>query len=235
MIPARPHRKRVKHYHEPGDLHELTFSCYSRLPLLTNNQWRRWLARCIDEANREEGIRLAGFVFMPEHVHLLVWPCLPSTPGPSSGATGSASASGATGSASALSGNATVCSSADPTTPNIGRYLALIKQPLSKQIKQTLIENNSKLLDRLIVTERPGKRCFRFWQEGPGYDRNLNQPDTIQNSLDYIHNNPVTRGLCRRAIDWKWSTARWYLLDPPKQQDPDLPFIHGLPPGTFDR
>jgi S-DNA-T family DNA segregation ATPase FtsK/SpoIIIE len=25
------HRKRVKHYHEPGQIHELTFSCYRRL------------------------------------------------------------------------------------------------------------------------------------------------------------------------------------------------------------
>jgi hypothetical protein len=34
MSVARPHRKLVKHYHEPGDLHELTFSYYKRQPLL---------------------------------------------------------------------------------------------------------------------------------------------------------------------------------------------------------
>jgi putative transposase len=53
--------------------------------------------------------------------------------------------------------------------------------------------------------------------------------------MDYIHNNPVQRGLCQRAIDWKWSSARYYLLDPPGQQFPDLPFIHGLRPETLDR
>ena len=40
-----------------------------------------------------------------------------------------------------------------------------------------------------------------------------------------LHHNPVTRKLCRRAIDWKWSSARYYLSDPPRQQDPDLPYI----------
>jgi hypothetical protein len=35
-----------------------------------------------------------------------------------------------------------------------------------------------------------------------------------------------SRGLVTRAIDWKWSSASWYLLDPPGQQLAGLPFIH---------
>src|SRR5262245_23843368 len=74
---SRKHRKKVKHFHNPGDLHELTFSCYQRLPLLTNDVWRKILSRSIDEANREEAIDLVAFVYMPEHVHLLVYPTTP--------------------------------------------------------------------------------------------------------------------------------------------------------------
>jgi putative transposase len=55
----------------------------------------------------------------------------------------------------------------------------------------------------------------------------------VQASLEYIHNNPAKRGLCERALDWKWSSARWYLIDPPRQQDPDLPYITGEPVGLF--
>ena len=73
---ARPHRKLVKHYHEPGDLHELTFSCYKLQPLLTNDLWRQHLARCIDAAGEELEFRLAAFVFMTDHVHLLVVPMI---------------------------------------------------------------------------------------------------------------------------------------------------------------
>ena len=36
MPSSTPHRKRIRHYHEPGELHECTFSCY-RMPLLTND------------------------------------------------------------------------------------------------------------------------------------------------------------------------------------------------------
>lgn len=196
MSATRPHRKLVKHYHEPGDLHELTFSCYKRQPLLTNDAWRQQLARCIDAAGDELEMRLAAFVFMPEHVHLLVVP------------TGH--------------------------EPAIDRYLARIKQPFSKWVKQQLVDVKSPLMERLTVEERPGKTCFRFWQEGPGYDRNLTTPAVIEAAIDYIHMNPVRRGLVKQAIDWKWSSASWYLLDPPRQQLPGLPFIHGLPVGSLD-
>lgn len=197
MSATHPHRKLVKHYHEPGDLHELTFSCYKRQPLLTNDTWRRELARCIDAAGEEFEMQLAAFVFMPEHVHLLVVP------------TGH--------------------------NPAIDRYLARIKQPFSKWEKQQLYEVKSPLIDGLTVQERPGKFCFRFWQEGSGYDRNLTTPAVIEAAIEYIHMNPVRRGLVKRALDWKWSSASWYLLDPPRQQLPGLPMVHGLPIGTLDR
>jgi putative transposase len=68
------HRKQVRRFHEPGDSHELTFSCYRRMPLLTNDVWRRMLSESIERATSGHGFRLAAFVFMPEHVHLLVYP-----------------------------------------------------------------------------------------------------------------------------------------------------------------
>jgi len=185
----------VRHFHEVGHLHELTFSCYRRMPLLTNDTWREKLARCVEAAGKESAIELVGFVFMPEHVHLLVYPTAPN--------------------------------------PSISRYLARIKQPFSKQIKDVLAERGSRLLSRLMVLERPGKTCFRFWQEGPGFDRNLFSSDGISSSLEYIHNNPVSRGLCRWAVDWKWSSARYYHNVPPRQQHPNLPMIHGLPEGAI--
>ena len=188
------HRKTVRHFHEVGHLHELTFSCYRRMPLLTNDVWREKLARCVEAAGQESSIELVGFVFMPEHVHLLVYPTLPD--------------------------------------PSMSRYLARIKQPFSKQIKEVLVGRGSRLLFTLTVRERPGKECFRFWQEGPGFDRNLFSADAISSSLEYLHNNPVRRELCRRAVDWKWSSSRYYLDLPPRQQHPNLPKIHGLPEGA---
>ena len=68
------HRKSVKRFHEPGDCHELTFSCYRRMPLLTNDEWRLLLAESLDLAVHGQSCRLIAYVFMPEHVHILVQP-----------------------------------------------------------------------------------------------------------------------------------------------------------------
>jgi putative transposase len=191
------HRKRVKHYHQPGDMHELTFSCYHRMALLTNDDWRRRLSKHIQAAGDEHFCELVAFVLMPEHVHILMYPTL--------------------------------------AEPDIQRYLGRIKQPFTAEIHELLEQCHSPLLRKLMVRVRPGKTCFQFWQEGPGFDRNLFSPSAIRASIDYIHNNPVERKLCQRAVDWKWSSARYYLGEPPRQQHVDLPFIHGLPPGALDQ
>ena len=184
------HRKRVRHYHEPGDLHELTFSCYQRMPLITNDVWRKLLCQSIDRAVERWSYRLIAFVLMPEHLHLLV---LPTT-----------------------------------KVVEVDRFLSAVEQPYSVRIKRILEQNHSPLLDRLTVGERPRKMAFRYWQEGPGYDRNLSTERVVMAAIDDIHNNPVRRGLTRFATDWKWSSARWYQSET-KLVDPDLPTIHGLP------
>ncbi len=174
-MPVEPHRKQVRHFEGRGHLHELTFSCYRRMSLLTNDVWRGILANSLSSACDEEKFDLVAFVFMPEHVHLLVHP--------------------------------------SSVEARVSRLLARKKQPTSKAVKQILRQHSAPLLDRLMVLERPGKTCFRFWQEGPGFDRNLFSPQAIEAIIDYIHTNPVKRGLCERATDWKWSSARFYLAD----------------------
>jgi putative transposase len=183
-------RKRIKHYYEPGDLHELTFSCYSRLPLLDDDKARTLLCQSIDRAIGHHAFGLVAFVLMPEHVHLLV---------------------------STLAAN-----------PEIDALLFAIKRPFSYRMKQHYELIGSRWQTRLVVRERPGKQAFRFWEEGPGYDRNLSQSAAIVASIEYIHMNPVRRGLVERARDWKWSSCRWYESNK-EVNDPDLPAIHGLP------
>ncbi len=71
---SQSRRKRIRHYNEPGHAHELTFSCFRNIPLLDTEQTCCWLAQSIDAARRGHQFQLWGYVFMPEHVHLMVWP-----------------------------------------------------------------------------------------------------------------------------------------------------------------
>jgi REP-associated tyrosine transposase len=190
------HRKRVKHYDRPGDAHELTFSCYNRLPLLENEAWRAYLAESITVACHQQQFCLAAFVFMPEHVHLLVFP--------------------------------------NTKVSKLSAFLAAVKRPCSVRVKQDLVVTRSELLQTLTVRERPGKTAFRFWQEGSGYDRNLFNEAAVIAAIDYLHINPVRRGLCQSATGWAWSSARFY-ISVPSQQHAGLPTITRLPPGFFSK
>ena len=60
------HRKRVKHYDEPGHCHELTFSCYRRMSLLTNDSWRELFCQALDRAIERQQYQLFAFVIMPD-------------------------------------------------------------------------------------------------------------------------------------------------------------------------
>jgi len=68
------HRKRVKHFNEPGHAHFLTFSCYQRMQLLINDVWNGLLSESINRAMEKQGFNLIAFIYMPEHVHLIVYP-----------------------------------------------------------------------------------------------------------------------------------------------------------------
>ncbi|QDT54188.1 Transposase IS200 like protein [Caulifigura coniformis] len=68
------HRKQLRRFHEPGDVHELTFSNYRQLELLTRDDWRQMLCQSIDRAIANHKYRLVAFVLMTNHVHLLVFP-----------------------------------------------------------------------------------------------------------------------------------------------------------------
>src|SRR6476659_2913953 len=58
----------------PGDAHELTFSCYRRFRLLTAERNCESLVDSIEQARERFNFALFAYVFMPDHVHLLVWP-----------------------------------------------------------------------------------------------------------------------------------------------------------------
>lgn len=165
------HRKRVKTYNVPGHVHFLTFSCYRRMPLLTNDAWRSWLADAITAACGEHDMALWAYVFMPEHVHLLVKP--------------------------------------RRAKYDMSAFRKRIKQSSAKRIINSLKNQNTSMLKRLAVDERPGKRCFRFWQEGPGYDKNIWCIEKALEKAVYCHMNPAIRKLVKSPGQWRWSSFRW--------------------------
>jgi putative transposase len=186
MLPSPPHRKTIKHYDDHSQPRELTFSCIHHRPLLSNPTWCRWLSRSIDQASGRHGFDLAAFVYMPDHVHLVVVPT-----------------------------QAAIL---------VKRLLFAIKRPFSFRVKQDLEQTDPALLGSLTVQTGPDAGLFHFWQQGPGYDRNILSKEAFLKAVEYIHNNPVRRELCERPEQWKWSSWKhWQEVG--QDTDPDLPRV----------
>jgi len=165
-------QSRRKSFNIPGHAHELTFSCYRRYHFLKAERCCRWLAESIVEAQDRLNFALWGFVFMPDHVHLIIFPRAEQYA--------------------------------------ISRILETIKRPVGFRAIRHLEATASSWLAR--VTRQRGQRCERlFWQSGGGYDRNITSPKTLLRMLDYLHENPVRKGLVARCQDWLWSSAAHYV------------------------
>lgn len=103
----------------------------------------------------------------------------------------------------------------------MSHFLAAFKRPVSANAKRHLQDTGRQdWIDKLTV-QHGDRTVFQFWQPGGGYDENLWNERPVEAVMDYIHANPVRRGLVDRPTDWKWSSARWFagLRDVPIELD----------------
>ena len=88
-------------------------------------------------------------------------------------------------------------------------FLKAVKEPVSRRAIQFLRREAPAWLEKIRV--RRGLRIeHHFWQPGRGHDRNITASKTLLSMIEYVHLNPVRRGLVKRARDWKWSSAGWF-------------------------
>ncbi len=78
--------------------------------------------------------------------------------------------------------------------------LADLKRPVGQKAMGWLERHSPAFVERLTVRNR-NRTYGRFWQAGPGQDHNVYNPATASAIVEYIHNNPIRRGLVGRAED----------------------------------
>ena len=162
MAVERRHHRR--NYNDPGHTHELTFSCYKGYKFMKAERTCQWLAEAVKDARVEWNFTLWAYVFMPEHVHLIVHPR-----------------------------NAEY---------DIADIRKAIKSPVGRKGIRFVKEKAPHWLPK--VTRKRGKKTERlFWQSGGGYDRNVIEPGTLMEMINYIHMNPVRRELVKKPEEWK--------------------------------
>ncbi len=139
--------KGLVRYQQTGNFHFVTFSCYRRQPFLRSPGGRALFERSLETMRLRYDFVVAGYVVMPEHVHMLV---------------------------------------SEPKRAVLSKAVQALKLSVSVQSKQ-----------------RP------FWQIRY-YDFNVYTPDKHSEKIDYMHRNPVKRGLVKDASEWQWSSYPHY-------------------------
>ena len=135
-------------YQAAGDFHFVTFSCYQRQPYLRLARGRDLFERSLEVMRVRYGFVVAGYVVMPEHVHLLV---------------------------------------SEPKGAVLAKALQALKLSVAVQ-----------------SVHRP------FWLTRY-YDFNVFTAYKRREKIEYMHRNPVVRGLVGKEEDWRWSSYRHYM------------------------
>ena len=148
-----------------GTARFVTSSCCRRLQLLNDNQIRNVFLKYLKGTCNKYSILIFGYVIMPEHVHLVLYP-----------------------------------QHEVALAPVIGE----LKSKSAREILSLVRSGNSRLLEKLTVTDRQ-----QFWQKRC-YDHNCRTSETVKEKIEYCHKNPVTRGLVKSPAEWLYSSSRWY-------------------------
>jgi putative transposase len=146
----------------------LTFSCLHNRPFLKRERTCGYLVDAIIAAKTKHVFDLWAYVFMPEHVHILICP--------------------------------------RQETYSISTILRAIKQPVSRRALIYLRTSKPEGLKWLATGQQ--RFPYHFWQAGGGYDRNMTSVSTINRAVQYIHENPVRRGLVSHPSKWLYSSAK---------------------------
>ncbi len=98
---------------------------------------------------------------------------------------------------------------------NLSRIISDFKKFIAKEIINNLKADNKEwALHQFEFYKQKHKTesSFQIWQEG-FHPIQISSQEIFNQKTEYIHHNPVRRGLVENAEDWKYSSAGFYLKD----------------------
>jgi putative transposase len=97
-----------------------------------------------------------------------------------------------------------------PDVYDVSKILESIKLSVARRAVPYVRNHAPEYLTAMLDRQPNGRAHYRFWQCGGGFDRNITGERAAVAEIDYIHANPVRRGLCEKPHDWQWSSAADY-------------------------
>ncbi len=161
-------------------LHFITCSCYRRLPLFASAHARNLFVKILDQVRDRYGFALAGYVVMPNHIHLLIGEPATGTP-------------------------STVM---QVLKQRVSRQLRRKpRKTISSQQLQLPFRHANHLLPQFW---QPRFYDFRVRALLGASRRNVWSQSKFVEKLHYMHMNPIKRKLATHPRDWPWSSFSFY-------------------------
>lgn len=167
---------RLRRCYEGSNLHYITCSTYRRTRAFDSDRFKLEFVDCLRAVRMELEFKLVGYVLMPEHFHMLLWPSVLANP---------------------------------------SQIMQSFKERTAIYLLDQLRENQQfrwcqKTLSRFkLPSTFHGHANYRVWQRR-FFDMNIYSEKKRLEKLDYMHANPVQRGLVKEPGDWPWSSWRFY-------------------------
>jgi putative transposase len=99
--------------------------------------------------------------------------------------------------------------------PELARVLADLKRHTARRIIELLEKERCTWLQRELRSHRAPRKTesqHQLWQEGSHPQAIMSDTMMLQ-KLEYVHNNPVKRGLVASPEHWRYSSAHEWLPD----------------------
>ena len=180
---------KLKHFDGWGTVRFVTFGCHRRISLLVDEEVIRIVLKHVAWARGYYGFRLFGYVVMPEHIHLVVWPEKLIKLGDVIGTIKWRSAR-------------EILAWFESHRPEYMEKLIIGRKDVTRGRRASW--GTSK------VSQEKSQKEYRVWLPRC-YDHNCRNQQTVIEKINYCHWNPVKRGLVSCPEDWKWSSYRWYM------------------------
>jgi putative transposase len=91
-----------------------------------------------------------------------------------------------------------------PKPKQLSRFMHGWKRESSRALKAWYRQHRPKYYEASQMAKR-------FWQ-AKYYPFEIYTQEKLREKVEYMHKNPVDRGLVERAVDYRWSSARYWLL-----------------------
>jgi|ERR1022692_954394 putative transposase len=200
----------LRRFHESGQSHFVTFSCYRRRPYFATAEVFDLFVQCLEDMRLRFDVCVYGYVVMPEHVHLLL----------------SEPAAFARDWSSQVSAQRTGANLGHLHLATLAEAMHYLKLSFAKRVRRlrsaeaqvsaqragaNLGHLTSHLTSYLTSQLTSHLTAGSFWEKRY-YDRNVRDYHEFTVKLRYLHRNPVKRGLVLAPEEWKWSSFRHYAL-----------------------